>query len=268
MKSVSSPQVVLITGASKGIGFAMAQGLQRDGYHVIGVSRSQPQQPYAFTFIQADVTSKEDRNRLVTYLKEEKLQLDVLVQNAGIGYGGAIEELPEDAFLSTLQVNLLAIDQLNRLFLPLLQAQKGYVIHIGSVAGDLAIPFQTYYSASKAALERYSEGLRNEVRPFGVRVVTVKPGDTKSAFGSNRQKTIHPTSIYKERLARSLKRMETDEVQGMPTESVYRIVKKLIKKKNPPVSVTVGWSYQVLQILNKVLPKRWVQWLLYQLYAK
>lgn len=268
MKSANQNRVALITGASKGIGFALAEGLQRDGYHVIGVARTEPRQPYSFTFLQADVTSSSDGDRIATYFHEKQLPLNVLIQNAGIGYGGAVEELPSDAFFNTLNVNVLAIDSLNRLLLPLLKTSKGYLIHIGSVAGDLAIPFQTYYSASKAALERYSESLRNELKPFGVKVVTVKPGDTKSAFGSNRQKTIQEHSPYRARIERSLKRMEADEASGMPTKSVYRVVKRLLKQKHPPVSVTVGLTYRILQGLNRVLPKRFVQWLLYQLYAK
>lgn len=167
MKSVKKPRVVLVTGASKGIGFSMAQGLHHDGYHVIGVARSLPSETYAFTFLQADLTQSEGQQHILAYLQEYNLTLDVLIQNAGIGYGGAVEELPQDAFLKTLTLNVLAIDALNRLLLPLLKSVKGYILHIGSVAGDLSIPFQTYYSASKAALERYSEGLRNELKPLG-----------------------------------------------------------------------------------------------------
>jgi short-subunit dehydrogenase len=142
------------------------------------------------------------------------------------------------------------------------------IIHLGSVAGDLAIPFQAYYSASKAALERYSEALRNELKPFKVRVVIIKPGDTKSEFGANRQKVIVEHSPYTLRINRSLKRMEDDELTGMPTSTVYQAVKRVIRKKHPPVSLTIGVSYRLLQMLNRLLPKRFVQWLIYQLYGK
>lgn len=99
-------------------------------------------------------------------------------------------------------------------------------------------------------------------------MITIKPGDTQSAFGANRQKTTLKGSPYHARLERSLKRMEADEASGMPVKSVYQVVKRLIKQKNPPVSVTVGLSYQILQFFNRILPKRLVQWLIYLLYAK
>jgi short-subunit dehydrogenase len=268
MKSVKKPLTILVTGASKGIGFDLAERLQEQGHNVIGVARSQPQQPYKFSFIACDLTDKEALSKLPDSIKKIIKNLNVIIQNAGLGFGGAVEELPEDAFEKTLALNVLAINQLNRLLLPMIKQTRGFIIHVGSVAGDLAIPFQTFYSASKAALERYSEGLRNELKPFGVRVVTIKPGDTQSQFSANRVTVYHKESPYYERIQRSIQRMEADEKSGMPTHSVFRVVKKLLMKKNPPVSVTIGFSYQFLQFLNRILPKKFVQFILYQLYGK
>jgi short-subunit dehydrogenase len=268
MKSVKKPLTILVTGASKGIGFDLAQRLQKGGHRVIGVARSQPIEPYTFTFLSCDLTDKEALAKLPDALKKVSPQLDVVIQNAGLGYGGSVEELPDDAFEKTMALNVLAIDRLNRLLLPMLKQTRGYIIHVGSVAGDLAIPFQTFYSASKAALERYSEGLRNELKPFGVRVVTIKPGDTQSQFSANRVTVYRKESPYYERIQRSIQRMEADEKSGMPTHSVFRVVKKLLMKKNPPVSVTIGFSYQFLQCLNRILPKKFVHFILYQLYGK
>jgi short-subunit dehydrogenase len=268
MTNNKNSKIYLITGASKGIGFDLAQRLTASGHRVIGLARSAPKRPYTFDFFQADLTDVTSQRACMDYIDTAYKRLDGVINNAGIGYGGAVEELPIDAFNKTLQLNVIAVDQLNRLALPLLKASQGIIMHIGSVAGDLAIPFQAYYSASKAALERYSEALRNELKPFKVRVVTIKPGDTQSEFGANRQKIIQEQSPYASRIRRSLKRMEQDEKTGMPTESVYRVVRRLIDRKNPPVSVTVGASYRVLQGLNRLLPKRFVQWLIYQLYGK
>jgi short-subunit dehydrogenase len=268
MPNNKNPKIYLVTGASKGIGFDLAQRLTDAGHRVIGLARTVPKNTYAFDFFQGDITHPLSQQACIDYILATYARLDGVINNAGIGYGGAVEELPDDAFEKTLQLNVIAVDQLNRRALPLLKASQGIIIHLGSVAGDLAIPFQAYYSASKAALERYSEALRNELKPFNVRVVTIKPGDTQSEFGANRHKVIRDQSPYAARLTRSLKRMENDEKTGMPTSSVYRAIKRVISKKHPPVSVTIGVSYRLLQGLNRVLPKRFVQWLIYQLYGK
>lgn len=268
MKSVKHNPVILITGASKGIGFDLATRFSSQGFRVVGCARSRPVTPFTFDFVEGDLTNVEDVKRVVRYLDETYHQLDILVNNAGMGYGGAIEDMPEDAFLMTLSLNVLALDSVIRHTLPLLKHRKGWIINIGSVAGDLAIPFQTYYSSSKAAVERYGEALRNELKPFGVRVVTIKPGDTKSDFGTNRKKIVLKHSPYYDRIQRSLARMETDEKQGMPTVSVFHTIRRLLRLKNPPVSVTIGWSYKMLVGLNRILPKKVVQWLIYRLYGK
>jgi short-subunit dehydrogenase len=162
----------------------------------------------------------------------------------------------------------MGLHQVTQTMLPLLKVTKGLIINIGSVAGDFTIPFQTFYSMTKSSVATYTEGLRQELKPFGIRVVNVKPGDTKSNFSNQRQRLTKPTSPYRTRFERSLAVMEKDEKGGLPASSVYKVCLRLVTQKNPPIHVTVGLQYKILQFLKWLLPTKLVQWLLYQVYGK
>jgi short-subunit dehydrogenase len=267
MKSIKKP-VILITGASQGIGFTLAEKFAQAGYQVIGVARGKPGLPHDFDAQIMDVTSELSIQAMTEYIQTKYHRLDALINNAGFGIGGAIEDTPVEIVKKLFDVNVFGVHQTTQKFLPLLKESKGIVINIGSVAGDFTIPFQSFYSMTKASVATYSEGLRQEVKPFGIRVVNVKPGDTKSNFSQKRQTILPDNSSYHARVKRSIAVMEKDEKQGLPAETVYLVCKKLIKQKNPPIAVTVGFQYRLLQFLRKILPQRFVQWLLYQIYAK
>jgi short-subunit dehydrogenase len=267
MKSIK-PKVILVTGASQGIGLTVAEAFALAGHRVIGASRSKPTQAVHFDVQPLDVTNAESVQALFSYLQAQYGRLDVLINNAGFGIGGAIEDTPTETVASLFAVNVFGLHRVSQTMLPLLKLARGIILNIGSVAGDLTIPFQSFYSMTKASVATYSEALRQELRPFKVRVVNVKPGDTKSNF-SNKRITILPTnSVYHDRVKRSLAVMEKDEKNGLPAITVYHVCKRLIKQKNPPIAVTVGLQYQIIQGLKWLLPPRLVQWLLYQMYGK
>ena len=141
------------------------------------------------------------------------------------------------------------------------------IINISSVAGLLPIPFQAMYSMSKAAVISFSDALRNELRPYGVRVTSILPGDTKTGFTDSREKS-EDLAGYGDRINRSVSKMERDERNGV---SPYKVAKKIIKvskKKNPNTYYVVGFSYSLLIFLSRILPKRFTNWLIYRLYAK
>ena len=268
MPPINKDAVILITGASQGIGFELAQQFQKVGYRVVGVARTLPNQQYLFDAQIMDVTNEEAIKKTITYIQKKYGRLDVLINNAGYGIAGPIEETPLTAIKQLYDVNVFGMHQVTQASLPLLKETTGMIINIGSVAGDFTIPFQTFYSMTKSSVASYSEGLRLELKPFGVRVVNVKPGDTKSNFSKQRQKFTTPSSAYQARTSRSLAVMEKDEKNGLPAMLVYSACKKLIRQKNPPSHVTVGLTYQVMQGLKRILPHRFVLWLIYQLYGK
>lgn len=264
----SKQSVILVTGASQGIGYAVAEGFAKAGYRVIGVARNLPKTKPMFDAQIMDVTQAQSIQTVLTYIKSTYKQLDVLINNAGYGIAGAVEETPVEEVKRLFEVNVMGLHQVTQTMLPLLKVTKGLIINIGSVAGDFTIPFQTFYSMTKSSLATYTEGLRQELKPFGIRVVNVKPGDTKSNFSNQRQRLTKPTSPYRTRFERSLAVMEKDEKGGLPASSVYKVCLRLVTQKNPPIHVTVGLQYKILQFLKWLLPTKLVQWLLYQIYGK
>ena len=260
--------VILVTGASQGIGLTVAERFAKEGYTVIGVARRNVKSLNGVDMQVMDVSQPETISQTLTYIEKTYGRLDALINNAGFGIAGALEETPPEAIQQLFDVNVFGLLNVTKACLPLLKQSRGIILNIGSVAGDFTIPFQTVYSMSKASVASLSEGLRQELTPFGVRVVNIKPGDTRSNFSASRQRYQKSNSVYEKRLARSIAVMVKDETNGLPPYSVFKVCRRLLHKTHPPVSVTVGTSYQVLQLLKRLLPERFVHWLLYRIYGR
>ena len=143
----------------------------------------------------------------------------------------------------------------------------GVIVNMSSVAAELAIPFQAFYSATKAAVSSLSAALRNELAPFGIKVTAVLPGDVKTDFTASREKNSADDPAYGERVARSVAVMEHDEKNGMSPDVIARIVVRSALMKNPPVSRVGGWKYVLLVRLAHILPARLVSYILGKMYA-
>jgi len=259
--------VFVITGASAGIGRALCDFFSERGHEVVGLSRTEPKKPYGFSYVPLDVIDEEKVKTTIDAIVTSHGHIDVLVNCAGIGLSGPLEETSKAQAAKILEVNTLGPFLLCKHALPSLRESKGYVFNLGSVAGPLTIPFQTFYSMSKAALQSFSEGLRLEVKPFGIRVTAVLPGDTKTEFTARREKITH-AGLYAERLERSIAKMEYDEQHGRHPNTVAKTINRLIKRKRTPPVVTVGFSYKLLLFLNRILPRRLVLAILYMMYGK
>ncbi|MBN2504863.1 MAG: SDR family NAD(P)-dependent oxidoreductase [Bacilli bacterium] len=263
-------KIAVITGASSGIGLAIAKLLHEKGYRVIGISRSFPKALHEFEYVLCDLANPEQVEAAGKTVFTLVDHVDLLVNCAGMGIGGAIEETTIEEYNQIFDVNVRGTFLLTKALLPLLRdVKRAKIINIGSVAGALILPFQAFYSMTKAAIAAFSEALRNELRPFGIAVTTILPGDTKTNFTYNRVKSdASENSMYKARQERSLKKMEADETNGASPDSVARIVYKLAQRRTLPVQYTVGIIYKLFMSLNKVLPKRLVNWILYRMYGK
>ncbi len=260
---------VVVTGASSGIGFAIATRLHEAGWTVVGVSRSLPKQAYAFAYVTADLTKEEDVVRAVRVgILPARGTIDALVNCAGMGISGAIEETALTDAKRQFDVNLFGTFTITKELLPALRASKGRIVNISSVAGELAVPFQAFYSMSKAAIDAFTDTLRLELKPLGVQACAVLPGDTATGFTAHREKSAGKTGVYDARVARSVERMERDETRGASPDAVAKVVDRVLKRRRMPPQVAVGFQYKLFLFLKKVLPKRLVEAVVYGMYGK
>ncbi|MCR5151461.1 MAG: SDR family NAD(P)-dependent oxidoreductase [Clostridiales bacterium] len=261
-------KIAIVTGASGGIGTEAAAFLRNSGCTVYDLSRSNNPQD-GIKHIRCDVTDEESVKSAVDTVIKESGRVDILVNCAGMGISGAVEfTKPEDSFRQ-MDVNLFGTDRVVRAVLPVMRKQRtGRLVMTGSVAGMTPIPFQAWYSASKAAIISYSMALMNEVRPYGISVAVINPGDIKTGFTAARKKSVQGNGEYSGRIERSVRKMEKDEQNGLPASYAGMIVAKAALKKSPKPICSTGFIYGFLCTLVKVLPTRVSQWVLYRMYAR
>lgn len=275
-KSSPSDKVVLITGASSGIGKCLASFLSQRGYRVYGTSRKAPvkqedSQPgdQLVEMIQLDVCSDESVDQAVNYVVQREGRIDILVNNAGFGLAGAVEDVSHEEAYRQFDTNFFGVLRLCRKVIPIMRKQKsGTIINISSVAAQFPIPYQSMYSASKSALELMTEAMRIELKPFGIKVCLVEPGDTRTGFTGNRQtaRAALEDSVYGERFNKAVNAMIRDELNGPTPEGVAKAVFRLIRRKNPPIRKVVGLKYKVFVFLKRLLPSRIVEYLITKMY--
>jgi NAD(P)-dependent dehydrogenase (short-subunit alcohol dehydrogenase family) len=248
-------RVVLVTGASSGIGLACATHLAAHGFRVYGTSRRpQTAAPDNLTMLTADVTDDRSVEQTIAAVLDREDRLDIVVNNAGMGVAGPVESTSIAEAKSQFEVNFFGTLRVCRAALPVMRAQKsGYIINIGSIGGLVAIPYQAMYSASKFALEGLSESLRMEVRPFGIRVVLIEPGDHKTDLTKNRRLAEMSTDAYRASFAVAMAKTEHDEQSGPGPEQIARLLHRIVNKPNPRLRYTIGPLMQRAAVLLKRL---------------
>lgn len=261
-------KVVIITGGSSGIGLCTAAALRDRGCKVYELSR-RDSEVTGITHIKCDVTDEAQIAAAVGQVMTENGRIDILINNAGFGISGAVEFTDTTDVRRLFDVNFFGMVRMNRAVLPLMRRQGGgRIVNLSSVAAPVPIPFQTYYSAGKAAVNSYTMALSNEVKPFGISVCAVMPGDIKTGFTSARQKNIAGDDIYGGRITRSVAGMEKDEQTGMdPAKAGAFIASVALRNSRKPL-YTIGFGYKCAVFLTKILPARWLNALIGQLYAK
>jgi NAD(P)-dependent dehydrogenase (short-subunit alcohol dehydrogenase family) len=250
-------RVVLVTGASSGIGLACATHLAGRGYRVYGTSRQAATgQAGSVVMLVADVTDDLSVERAVAAVLDREGRLDIVVNNAGMGIAGPVENTSIEAAKRQLEVNFFGAFRVCRAVLPALRSQRsGYIVNIGSIGGLIAIPYQAMYSASKFALEGLSESLRMEVRPFGIKVVIIEPGDHKTALTENRTEMSGGTDAYSQSFQAALARTAHDEHTGPGPEQVARLLYRIVNTRDPRLRYTIGPATQRAAVwLKRLLP--------------
>lgn len=260
-------KVYVITGASSGIGLAIARLALEKGHIVYNLSRK-PANIEGLRDIACDVTSPEMVSAAFETVFHEQGRIDCVINNAGMGISGPAELEPQADVDRIIDVNFKGAIDVARKSVKYLRDSHGTLVNIGSAGGEFALPFQAYYSATKLGLQAFSIALKNEVRPFGMKVTCALPGDTKTSFTKNRIKTEIADSDYADRVSRSVGKMEKDEQHGLPPEKVARAIFRLSQIKNPPATRTIGTSYKFLRFIKRLVPERFLTYVLYRMYGK
>ncbi len=261
-------KVALVTGGSSGIGLAAVRALCEAGATVYETSRRDIDHPGA-VHLPGDVTDEAAMVRAAGTVLEREGQIDILICCAGFGISGAVEMTELADAKRQLEVNFFGVVNAVKAVLPHMRKRRaGRIVVVSSVAGAIPIPFQTYYSVSKAALNAYVSALRNEVRPYGVTVTAVMPGDIATGFTDAREKSPAGDAEYGGRISRSVGRMEKDERGGMRPETAGTYIRKTALRRSVPPASSIGISYKTLVMLTRLLPAKLVNLVVYYLYAK
>lgn len=258
-------KIAIVTGASSGIGKCEKARLEEAGFKVYNFSRHNCDN--GTNFIEVDVTNREAVFEAVDKVMKAEGRIDLLVNNAGFGIAGAIETTPEYLAKKQIEVNFWGAVNCTQAVLPHMRERRmGRIINTSSVAAVFSIPFQTFYSCSKAAINSFTMALRNEVKAFNITACAVMPGDIKTGFTENRIKT-EETDAYSNQ-NKSIKVMEKDEINGMSPDVVARLVKKLALKKRVGPLYTVGVKYKLLVFISRFFSNKFCNKIVGGMYVK
>ena len=250
-------KVILITGASTGLGETLANYLAKQGHTVYGTSRSITQQGYAFRTVQMDVCEEAQIQLALAHILQNEGRLDVLINNAGLGLATPFEHTQEKEIDRLLDTNVKGVVKTCQAVLPIMRKQKsGLIIQISSIASEFGLPYRGLYSASKAAVERFTEALRMEVKQYGIQACIVQPGGIQTDISKNRMMSPIPDdSPYKASFARTLDIINASVSQGLPTDVFGPVVEGIIQSSKVKRVYRVGKLTEKLSVLLKrILP--------------
>ena len=235
-------KVIIITGASSGFGKATAELLSAEGHTVYGLCRRAVEHK-TIRYLTCDVRDREAIGRLVADIVEAEGRVDVLVNNAGMGIGGALELATAEEIELQMGTNFMGCVNMCQAVLPYMRrARQGKIINLSSIGGLMGLPYQGFYSASKFAIEGFTEALAAEVRRFGIRVCMVEPGDFATGFTASRrnsQATLDDAD-YGPVFRTSLGLIEKEENGGLKPEVLARRIARLVERRNPPLRNVVA----------------------------
>lgn len=260
-------KVILITGASSGIGFDSAQELARQGHKVYAAARRtelmEPLKNNGVVTMRMDVTNSQSMADGVKAVLDAEGRIDVLVNNAGYGYFGAVENVTMEEARRQVEVNVFGLAELCKLVLPVMRKQgSGRIINTSSIAGKTVLPFGAWYHVSKYSVEALSDALRMEMKPFGVDVVLIEPGGIKTDWGIIAAKHLAESSkgtAYEEDALREAKLIHkgySGNYLSAP-KVVTRAISRAVNSQRPRARYRIGSGAFIMVFLHTVLPTRW-----------
>lgn len=253
-------KIVFITGASSGIGKAIGEYLHDKNYIVYGTSRNPEKYPNSkIKLLALDVTDVASIQNAIEQVLLQENRIDVLINNAGAGITGALEEIPTTEIKRNFETNFFGPIEVMKAVLPQMRKQKsGLIINITSIAGYMGLPYRSVYSASKGALELITEALRMEVKQFGIEVTNVAPGDFATNIVRGRYHApLIQGSDYEASYGKTLDLMNTHVDSGSNPIEMAEAVYKIINTPKPKIHYKVGAFLQKFSIvLKRVLPDK------------
>ncbi len=259
-------KVLVISGGSSGIGKATASFFAERGWRVFELSRHGVSSD-GITHVDCDVCDNESAKQAIAQVLTMTETIDVVISNAGFGISGSVEFTPVEEVAHQMDVNFLGAVRFTQAVLPQLRKQRsGRIIYTSSVAAILAVPYQSFYSASKAAINAFALALANEVKEFGISVSVMMPGDVSTGFTDARLKSTAGEDIYRG-ANKAITTMEHDERSGMQPVQMARLFYHIATCHSPRPQYVGGFGYRVLCFLERLLPKRFVNWIEYKVYS-
>lgn len=267
MSSMKNNKVILLTGASSGIGYDTAVALAQQGHKVYAaarrVDRMEPLRQYGIVPLKMDVTDEASMKAGVKTLLDAEGRIDVLINNAGYGYFGAVENVPMDDARNQLEVNVFGLARLCQLVLPTMRAQhSGRIINTASVAGRAVFYYGGWYHVSKYAVESLSDAMRMELKPFGIDVVIIEPGAIKTNWGiiaadhlieSSKGTAYEQTGTM---MANNLRNMYLSNTISDPAV-VRKAIVRAVNARRPCTRYRIGRMANAIVFFHWLLPTRW-----------
>lgn len=259
-------KTLLISGGSSGIGKATVDLFAERGWKVYELSRHGISHD-GVRHIDCDVTDEKSVQKAVATALTEVSAIDVVIANAGYGISGTIEFTATEDVRHQFDVNFFGALHLTQAVLPQLRKQRyGTIIFTSSVAAILSVPYQAFYSATKAAINAMALALQNEVRDFGIHVAVLMPGDVQTGFTAARNKTEEGETVYTG-AHKAVATMEHDEQHGLCPRLMAKCFWRIANSRNPAPQYVGGGNYKLLCFLDRLLPKRLVNWIEYKVYS-
>lgn len=253
-------KVVLVTGASSGFGRSICKLLSEKGHKAYGTGRKveNGEQVDGFTMVRLDVNDMNSVRAAVAYVKEKEGRLDVLVNNAGFGIVGSMEDTSIEEIKALFETNVHGVLRCCQAVLPQMREQKsGLIINIASIAGEFGLPFRGIYSASKAAVIAYTEALSIEMMDDGIKVCVVEPGDYKTNVSQNRQYAANISDHYRQRHEFMKGQIDNEIVKSRDPIEVAQTVERIVRSSSPKLRYRVGpFLQRIGPIIKRILPGR------------
>ena len=265
---MTDQKVAIVTGSSSGIGYETALLLARNGFRTYATMRNlekakaisdiSKSEKLALHTIKLDVTDEKSVNEAIKTIKSDAGRIDVLVNNAGYGLTGSLEDLSMSEIKAQYETNVFGLIRVTQAVLPIMREQKsGIIVNISSIGGKMAIPLQSPYHGTKFAVEGLSESIACELEPFGIKIVIIEPGAIKTNFDTGMvvaQKNQNPSSPYYKSMQKLQSSINSVFKNGTPPAKVAEVILNAITTPNPNLRYTVGEDAALLAQKRKELP--------------